>query len=334
VSEELWTAWDPAPAILAGAGLTLLLFARAFVRLRRLGRTDHAPWSRLLFFLLAVTLGTLALVSPLDEIGDTYLLSGHMLQHVLIGDVAPALALVALRGPLLFFVLPRCVVRPLARSHSARRLLAALLRPATSFAAWVLVIAAWHVPAAYDFALRHQAVHDLEHVSFILVGVLVWMQIVDPARRHRLALGERFGYMLALSGAGSVLATMLVVSSSSLYPAYASGAVPLFGLSTLRDQQLAGMVMLGEQLLMLGFCACCLRRSYAAATAALSFFTPPEVSETISAAIASATCAGARPPRSSPAGPWMRAMSAAEKPCSDSRARRRSAVRFAPTAPM
>ena len=125
MSEGLWTAWDPAPAILAGAGLTLLLFARAFVRLRRLGRTDHAPWSRLLFFLLAVTLGTLALVSPLDEIGDTYLLSGHMLQHVLIGDVAPALALVALRGPLLFFVLPRCVVRPLARSHSARRLLAA-----------------------------------------------------------------------------------------------------------------------------------------------------------------------------------------------------------------
>ena len=259
MSEELWTAWDPAPAILAGAGLTLLLFARAFVRLRRLGRTDHAPWSRLLFFLLAVTLGTLALVSPLDEIGDTYLLSGHMLQHVLIGDVAPALALVALRGPLLFFVLPRCVVRPLARSHSARRLLAALLRPATSFAAWVLVIAAWHVPAAYDFALRHQAVHDLEHVSFILVGVLVWMQIVDPARRHRLALGERFGYMLALAGAGGALASLLVGAPSPLYPAYAEN-VRLFGVDELRDQQLAGLVMAGEQLLMLGFCACCLLR--------------------------------------------------------------------------
>src|SRR5207248_1181151 len=126
---------------------------------------------------------------------------------------------------------------------------------------------------------------DLEHVSFIVAGVLVWMQIVDPARRHRLGLGERFGYMLALTGAGAVLATMLVVSASSLYPAYASG-VSLFGLSTLHDQQIAGLVMLGEQLLMLGFCACCLRRSYAAATAPLSFFTPPDVSATISAAIA------------------------------------------------
>ena len=257
MSEELWTAWDPAPAILAGAGLTLLLFARAFVRLRRRGRADHAPWSRLVLFVLAVTFGTLALVSPLDEIGDTYLLSGHMLQHVLIGDVAPALALVALRGPLLFFVLPRCVVRPLARSHSARRLLAALLRPATSFAAWVLVIAAWHVPAAYDFALRHQAVHDLEHVSFILVGVLVWMQIVDPARRRRLALGERFGYMLALAGAGGALASLLVGAPSPLYPAYADN-VRLFGVTALRDQQLAGVVMIAGQLLMLGCCARCL----------------------------------------------------------------------------
>src|SRR5581483_9923986 len=70
-----------------------------------------------------------------------------------------------------------------------------------------------------------------------------------------------------------------------------------------------------------------------AVTAGRSFFTPPEVSATISAAIASATCAGARPPRSSPAGPWMRSISASEKPCSARRARRRSAVRFAPTAP-
>src|SRR5712692_6584618 len=120
----LGSAWNPAPLVLIGAGLALLLFAKVFVRLRRRGRADHAGWSRLALFLLAVTLGTLALVSPLDAVGDSYLLSGHMLQHVLIGDVAPALALVALRGPLLFFFLPRFVLRPLARLHWLRRLLA------------------------------------------------------------------------------------------------------------------------------------------------------------------------------------------------------------------
>jgi hypothetical protein len=103
---QLGSAWDPAPPVVLGAGLALLLFMQAFVRLRRRGRADHADWSRPALFLLAVSIGMLALVSPLDAVGDSYLLSGHMLQHVLIGDAAPALALVALRGPLLFFLLP------------------------------------------------------------------------------------------------------------------------------------------------------------------------------------------------------------------------------------
>jgi cytochrome c oxidase assembly factor CtaG len=250
---ELGSAWNPAPVVLIGAGLALLRFGQAFACVRRRGRADHAPWSRIVLFVLAVVLGTLALVSPLDEVGDSYLLSGHMLQHVLIGDVAPALALVALRGPLLFFVVPRCVVRAVARAT-------ARLRPAPSFAIWLLVIAGWHVPAAYDFALRHQAAHDLEHLSFLLAGLLVWQQIVDPARRRHLRLGQRLGYMLALTGAGGMLAAVLVVSPSPLFPAYASGAVRLFGLTPLDDQRLAGLVMLAEQLLMLGVCTFCLLR--------------------------------------------------------------------------
>jgi putative membrane protein len=260
VSGEIWSAWDPAPLVIGGAGLTLFLFLRAWVRLRRLGRTDHADWSRPPLFLLAVALGTLALVSPLDELGDSYLFSGHMLQHVVIGDVAPALALVALRGPLLFFLLPRSVIRPLARARKLRRVLAFLLRPAASLTVWMLVITSWHVPAAYDYALRHQTVHHLEHLSFVLAGLLVWMQIVDPARRHRLQLGQRLGYMLVLSAAGGALAALLVWAPTPLYQAYAGQGVRLLGITPLRDQQLAGIVMVAEQLLMLSFCACCLFR--------------------------------------------------------------------------
>jgi cytochrome c oxidase assembly factor CtaG len=248
-----WTTWDPAPAVLAGAGITLVLFVRAFVRLRRRGRADHAGWSRLALFAVAVAVGTLPLVSPLDEIGDSYLLSGHMLQHVLIGDAAPALALVALRGPLFFFLLPRFVLR---RLHPLRRVFAFFLRPAVAVSIWVVVIAAWHVPAAYDSALPHQTVHDLEHLSFIVAGVLVWMQIVDPARRRRLRVTQRFGVMLALSAAGAVLAGVLVFSPVQLYPAYVGG----FGIAPLLDQQLAGIVMLAEQVASLGLCACLLAR--------------------------------------------------------------------------
>jgi len=251
----LASAWDPAPAVVVGAGVALTLFGQAFVRLRQRGRADHAHWSRPLLFLIAVALGTLPLVSPLDEIGDSYLLSGHMLQHVLIGDAAPAVALVALRGPLIFFLVPAAVLARLARLRPLRRLLALLLRPVTSLTVWMLVIAGWHVPAAYDYTLHHQTVHDLEHLSFIVAGVLVWMQIVDPARRHRLSTAQRLAYMLVIFAAGAVLAGLLIGSTAPLYPAYAADGPRLFGISPLRDQQLAGIVMVAEQLATLG--ACC-----------------------------------------------------------------------------
>jgi cytochrome c oxidase assembly factor CtaG len=254
-ASRLGSAWTPAPTILVGAGVTLLLFARAFLRLRRRGRADHAGWSRPVLFVGAVAIGTLALVSPLDEVGDSYLLSGHMLQHVLVGDAAPALALVALRGPLLFFLLPHLVLRPLARLSWLRRLLAFLLRPVVSFAVWVAVVAAWHVPAAYDYALSHQTVHDLEHLSFILAGLLVWMQIVDPARRRRLSASQRLGYMVALGVGGAALAGVLTFSPTALYPSYAAQPERLWGISALVDQQLAGLVMIAEQLVSLAICA-------------------------------------------------------------------------------
>ena len=157
--DGLASAWDPAPTVVVGAGVVLALFVQAFARLRRRGRADHADWSRPLLFLIAVALGTLPLVSPLDEVGDSYLLSGHMLQHVLIGDAAPALALVALRGPLLFFLIPAAVLAPLARLHTLRRLLAFLLHPVTSLAVWMLVIAGWHVPSARSIARLGSRTH-------------------------------------------------------------------------------------------------------------------------------------------------------------------------------
>jgi cytochrome c oxidase assembly factor CtaG len=247
------SSWDPAPLILTGAGVALLLFAQAFVRLRRRGRDEHTGWLRVVLFLAAVSVGVLALISPLDEIGDSYLISGHMLQHVLIGDVAPALALVALRGPLLFFLAPRLVLRRLARLRRLRASLAFVLRPAVSLAIWALVIAAWHVPAAYDYALAHQAVHDLEHLSFFAAGLLVWMQLIDPARRGELRVSQRLGYAVTLFAFGALLGGVLLLSAP-LYPAYATQSTRLFGLSPLQDQQLAGLAMIGEQFLSLGLC--------------------------------------------------------------------------------
>lgn len=257
------SAWEPAPAVLAAAAVALVLFAQAFVRLRRRGRSDHAGSGRALLFALGLGLVVLALVSPLDAAGEEYLLSAHMLQHVVLADLGPALLLVGLRGPLLFFLLPGAVLAPLARVGPLRAALSFLLRPKASLVVWALVVAGWHVPAAYEYTLEHQAVHDLEHLTFAAAGLLAWSQLVDPARRRELRPAGRIAVAVALFAAGQALAYVLVFSFQPLYPAYAAQDERLLGLSPLTDQRVAGLVMIVEQLLTLGTCtAILLRASY------------------------------------------------------------------------
>jgi len=252
--------WELDPGVLAGAGVALVLFAQGFVRLRRRGRADLAGLGRGAVFALGVAIATLALVSPLDAIGEDSLLSAHMLQHVAIGDVAPALLVVGLRGPLTFFWLPAAVLGPLARRRPLRRLLGWLLRPKVSFGIWALSLGLWHVPAAYDYALTHQLVHDLEHVSFMAGGLLVWAQLVDPARRRALSRNGRLAFAACLFAAGLVLADVLIFASGPLFPSYAVEPERLLGLSPLDDQRLAGLVMLVEQGLALSACVVLLVR--------------------------------------------------------------------------
>src|SRR3989440_13048626 len=129
-----WTTWDLAQLPVVAAAVALALFAGGFLRLRRRGGARHADGWRVLLIVLALALATLPLVSPLDRAGDEFLLAAHMLQHVLLGDTAPALALVALRGPLLFFVLPAPILRLLGHRRLLRGTLAFLLRPSVSLA--------------------------------------------------------------------------------------------------------------------------------------------------------------------------------------------------------
>jgi putative membrane protein len=250
-----WTTWELPPVVLVGAEIALLLFLGAFLRLRRRGRSDHAGWSRAVLFVLAVTLGTVPLISPLDEAGDSYLLSAHMLQHVLIGDIAPALALLALRGPLVFFFPPRPVLRRLAQFALLRRMLLFVLRPRVSLALWAGVIGGWHIPAAYDYTLAHPVAHDLAHLSFVAVGLLAWSQIIDPARRRTLSTVQRLTCAAAMLGFALGLGGLLFFATP-LYPAYVQQGTRLFGLSVLADQRLAGLVMVGEQLAAFVLCVC------------------------------------------------------------------------------
>jgi putative membrane protein len=226
--------------ILLGSVVTLLAVRRA--------------GGHLLLALGAVCVGTFALLGPLDGLAEAGL-SAHMLQHVLVGDLAPLLLVLALGGSELERLAPPWL----------RRLAGRLFRPMPAFAVWAAAIAVWHVPAFYALALEHERVHAVEHAKFMAGGVLVWSQLLDPARRGLLRGWWRFGYAMLVLVAAQALANVLVLSYRPLYQAYADTQRPL-GLSAVGDQDAAAVVMMVEQVLTLGTFAFLTARRLLAAT--------------------------------------------------------------------
>ena len=251
------------------AAVAALLFLQAVVRLRRRGRPDLAGWDRIVLFAAGLGVTLFALIGPLDRLADEKLLFAHMSQHVLIGDLGPALMVTALRGPLLVFFLPAAILAPLARNKGVRIVFGTLLKPRVAFSLWAANLAIWHVPYIYDVALEHQNLHNFEHVCWMFCGVLVWTLLVDPGSHKRLTVGGRVALAASMFAAGMILSDVLIFTFTPLYPFY-HGA---YGISAVTDQQLAGVVMTVEQLVTLGICvALILRprwsRTYAARLAA------------------------------------------------------------------
>lgn len=238
--------WSLAPLPLALAGLALVLYAQAFIRLRRRAGSTHARWLNALCFTAGVAVSTLALVSPVDAVGEEQLLTAHMVQHLLLGDVAPLLLVVGLRGPIALFLLPPPVLRSVARPP-VRAAVSVLLRPRVAFTLWLAALVGWHVPAAYDAAIARPALHALEHACFAVAGVLAWTQIVDPARRARLGPGGRAVFAFAMLVTSSLLAEVLV-ATHPLYPHYAAVADRPFDWTAGQDQSHAALLMMAEQI--------------------------------------------------------------------------------------
>jgi len=226
-------------AVHAVCALGALLFAQAVVRLRRRGRPDLAGWGRVAFFAAGIALVPISLLA-LDERADENL-TWHMTQHVLVGDLSPALLVLATRGPLALFLLPPGVLKPLARTPLRR-----LVRPKIAYALWAANLAVWHVPALYDAALHHERLHYFEHACWAVAGLLAWTLLLDDRR----AVGLRVALAAAMFASSQVLSDVLMFTFHPLYPAYPS----------LRQQQLAGVVMMAEQVLTLGTLAFVLLR--------------------------------------------------------------------------
>src|SRR4051812_48233286 len=194
-------------------------------------------------FVASLVVILVALVSPLDRLGEDYLFSAHMVQHLLLGDVAPLLMLLALS---------RVIMRPLTRRlQSVERALGPLAHPACALVLWLALIYFWHIPALYDAALRHSPVHALQHVSFFTAGLLVWWPLIQPVpMRNRLTGMWTFGYIGAAKLGLASLGMWLTWTTTVAYTYYQQ--VPrVWGLSALSDQNVGGAIMMIEQSVLL-----------------------------------------------------------------------------------
>jgi len=214
------------------------------------GRRRAELWRRTALLAAALLLLDVALSPAFDRYADESL-TMHMLQHVVLMAFVPPLIVLAAPWLTVWRAFPLDTRRSLARGvlrlpGGIRGGLRALVTPVVAFSLITVDLAVWHVPALYDLTLRNAAVHDLEHATFLVFGILFWIPILDSPPLH-----PRLGYLgrALYAGAGAVtgwlLALVLAFASAPLYPAYAALPHRLGGLSALADQQLAAGVMLG-----------------------------------------------------------------------------------------
>lgn len=231
---DVWRAWSPEPMVLAGLILSGGLYWRGWRRSVASRREAFAFWTG--WSLLA-----LALVSPLHRMGGA-LLWAHMAQHELI--MVAAAPLLVLGRPL---VLSLRALPDRTRRHvgtwlaGLRDLLHEVGRLDVAWLLHAMAILVWHVPAYYDRTVGSELVHSLQHTSFLATGLLYWYSVLTEARlrgRYGGAVLSLFTTMIYTGGLGA----LLTVASRPWYSAYGEAA-PLWGLSPLEDQQLAGLIM-------------------------------------------------------------------------------------------
>jgi cytochrome c oxidase assembly factor CtaG len=203
----------------------------------RLARTEGRP-SRLRasIFAAGLVLVAASLNSPLETIAIHYLLLIHLLQNVMIADWAPPLLVLGLAPAMRAAVAARGG-QPLAR----------LTRPAVALPLWLAVWYGVHVPQLYDFALRHPLLLNLEHGALILAGLVFWWPVF-AAEPQRISTAVRLAYLGTAYVASAFLSLALIFSGRAFYGFY-EAAPRLWGLSPTKDQNLGGILMNGEQML-------------------------------------------------------------------------------------
>jgi cytochrome c oxidase assembly factor CtaG len=216
------------PPFLALAGYTL--------RARTLARQGRpVPALRMASFGLGIGLVVAALVTPLAHIGGELILA-HMAQHLLMADLGALLIVLGLTGPLLQPLLALPVIGKLR----------VLAHPVVAFSLWALDLYLWHLPPLYQAALSSQAVHALQHTTFVFFGVGMWFALLGPLPQPAwFGNGAKVLYVVGVRLTAALLGNVFLWAGTTFYPDYARGQAS-WDVTPIQDQSVAGTLMMIE----------------------------------------------------------------------------------------
>jgi putative membrane protein len=230
-----WFTWNLDPILWLGIIGFVAAYFYAIGPLRRRHQLGPPATSRqIAYFLLGALTLAIALVSPLDYIGDHYLFSAHMIQHMLLVVVAP---------PLWLLGTPSWLLAPLFRREPVRQITRLITNPIVAFLLLNATLYIWHIPPLYSAALTNEALHIVEHLMYIALGVLFWWVVLSPVEESsRVSRGVAIVYLFLACQPMVLLGALLTFAPAPVYLPYVA-APRISPLSPLTDQQLGGLIM-------------------------------------------------------------------------------------------
>jgi putative membrane protein len=218
--------WQPVfdPEWAVGLVVIAIDYWLVCVALRR--RREPVPPFRIAAFAAGLLMIGLALFSPIEHLALTSMLSFHLLQNVMLGDWAPPLLLLGLTAPMV-------------KAIASRRWIAPVVSPRFALSFWLATWYVTHIPVVYDYSLRHGAALGVEHLAFLLSGLVFWWPEIVPG--YLSSIGK-VAYLGIAFLAISPLDLGIYLSLHPLYDFYLHTA-KLGDISTMADQQIAGVAM-------------------------------------------------------------------------------------------
>jgi putative membrane protein len=230
-----WTTWNADPVVVTGLALLGGAYLIATLRRRHIDPdAGREPAKCLSFYAgLAVLFGSLT--GPVHDLSDYYLFSAHMIQHLLLAFAMP---------PLLLYGTPGWMLRPFLRNPRVVRLGRFLTRPSSAFAAFNLVLVAWHLPPAYNLAMNNHPIHIVQHLMIMAAAVLLWWPVLSPVPElPRAPYPVQLLYLFVVGLPMVVVSIFITMADQVLYPYYAAAPRVWSMLSPHADQHLGGLIM-------------------------------------------------------------------------------------------